>query len=100
LRSDQDLARRAQRRDPDAFVELVHRYQHSVYRLAYRFGGSADRADDLCQECLVRAYEQIGRYDLARPFLPWLMRVAYNVCINHSKGETKRRRRETALHDA
>lgn len=89
--SDHELAKRAQRGDSDAFAELAHRYQHQVYRVAYRFGGSADRADDLCQDCLLRAYCQIARYDSQRPFLPWLMRVTWNVCINAKAGDPRRR---------
>lgn len=89
-KTDEELARLAQRGDAEAFMELARRHQHALYRLAYRFCGSTEDAADLCQECLIRAYKQIGKYDCQRPFAPWLMRVSSNVCLNagrSSKGQ-------------
>lgn len=88
--TDQDLARAARRGDADAFTELVHRHRHAVFRLAYRFAGTIEGAHDLCQDCLLRAYEQIHRFDPGRPFLPWLYRVCTNVCLNWRAADGRR----------
>ncbi len=83
--NDHELARAAQRGDPEAFGELMHRYQHPLYRLAYRFCGTAEDADDLCQECLLRAFREIHRFDARRPFLPWLMKLASQEALRLAK---------------
>ena len=95
--NDEDLAQKAQGGNGDAFVEIAHRYQHLVYRLAYRFAGAVEDADDLSQECFLRAYQQIGRFDCRRPFKPWLMRLCSNVCLNWVKSRSARTSREEPL---
>ena len=97
--TDEDLAGRAQLGDSDAFVALVHRYHLPLYRLAYRFAGSAEGAEDLCQEILVRAFRQLSKYDRRRPFLPWIMRVATNVSLNSNEGSRHRRELEIQMPD-
>jgi RNA polymerase sigma-70 factor (ECF subfamily) len=97
--TDADLARRAQRGDKDAFLGLIHRYHMPLYKLAYRFAGSVERAEDLCQEILIRAYLQIGKFDAKRPFQPWLMRTASNVCLNWNDGERRRSDAEVSIQD-
>ncbi len=95
--TDEELARKAKGGDGQAFVELAHRCQHTVYRVAYRFSGSAEDADDLCQDCFIHAYRQIGKYDHRRPFKPWLMRVCSNVCLNWAKRRRKTHELEEPL---
>lgn len=97
--TDSELATRAKKGDHSAFVELAHRYQNPVYRLVYRFAGNAEDAADLGQDCLIRAYAQMHRYDPNRPFLPWLMRVSTNVCLNAKAVKTRRQRYEAPWDD-
>jgi len=58
--SDSELAKRAQRGDREAFLTLIHRYHMPLYKLAYRFAGSVERAEDLCQEILIRAFVRLA----------------------------------------
>lgn len=95
--TDEDLARKAKGGEGWAFVELAHRCQHVVYRIAYRFAGTAEDADDLCQDCFIRAYRQLGKYDHRRPFKPWLIRVCSNVCLNWAKSHRRERDKEEPL---
>jgi RNA polymerase sigma-70 factor (ECF subfamily) len=80
--SDQALAQRASRGDTEAFGSLVQRYQSAVYNVCYRLMGERGAAEDLAQEAFVRAYQRLDRYDPARPFGPWVRRVAANLCLN------------------
>src|SRR5947209_7908613 len=79
---DELLACRAAAGRLEAFEELLHRYRNRVYRICYRMAGNAEDAEDWAQECLVRVYRQLGRYDPEQPFAPWLLRVVANTCIN------------------
>lgn len=81
----------------DAFAELAHRYRHLLFRLAYRFAGTTEDADDLCQDCLLRAFQQIRRYDHRRPFRPWFFKVCSNVCVSAKEKLQRRSRNEEAL---
>jgi RNA polymerase sigma factor (sigma-70 family) len=65
----------------EAFTELVERYQHTVYGVCLRWcGGRAADASDLAQECFLRAWTALGRFDPRRPLRPWLLRIAVNLC--------------------
>src|SRR5437870_13523605 len=79
---DETLARRAAAGRLDCFEELLARYQDRVYRICYRGAGNAEDAEDWAQECFLRLYRQLGRYDPELPFAPWLLRVVTNVCID------------------
>jgi RNA polymerase sigma-70 factor (ECF subfamily) len=80
--SDADLAQRAVRGDSDAFGELVNRHAAAARRLARTVLQNAEDADDAAQEAFLLAWRHIGRYDPARPFTPWLMRIVLNAAAD------------------
>lgn len=71
-----------------AFTSLVERYQNQVYNLCYRMLGEHEIAEDAAQESFLRAYKNIERFDIQRPFLTWLLSIAAHYCI-----DTLRRRK-------
>jgi RNA polymerase sigma-70 factor (ECF subfamily) len=68
--------------DQEAFAEIVFAYQDSVYNLCYRILGERNEAEDAAQEAFLRAYLNLSRYDMARPFKTWLLSIASNYCID------------------
>lgn len=79
---DEDLARRAQQGDQDAFEVLVKRYEKQIFSMAYRLIGDYDEAADLAQEAFLRIYRMLDRYDPEKRFFSWMYRVAQNTCLN------------------
>ncbi|MGQ9523313.1 MAG: RNA polymerase sigma factor [Armatimonadota bacterium] len=73
----------AKRGDTRAFSALLELYREKVTRLAFNLTGSYEDAEDVAQEAFVKAYEAIGRYDVSRPFAPWLYRIALNQCLDY-----------------
>jgi RNA polymerase sigma-70 factor (ECF subfamily) len=47
-------------------------------------------ADDITQDTFVRAYRNLGKFELGRPLRPWLTRIAVNLSINYLNGVAKR----------
>lgn len=84
------LVARCQRGDPDAFDELVERYQSKVYNLAYRLLGDADEASDVGQEAFLRIYRGIQRFHGGSALTTWIYRIVHNLCLDEMK---KKRRR-------
>lgn len=80
---DRDLIVRARRGDRDAFGELVRSTQNAVFNVCYRLLGERREAEDLAQETFIRAWDKLHTFDPQRPFLPWVRRVAANLCLNH-----------------
>lgn len=92
---DAGLVLAAQGGDPEAFGEIVRRYQRSVYRVAYGLTRNPSDADDLAQETFVRAYQAIGRFRVGEPLYPWLSRIAVNLA--YTLFRRRKRRPETPL---
>ena len=67
--------------DDDAFSEIVERYQKPVYNLCYRLLGNHGDAEDASQEAFMKAYRGLKKYDLQRPFMSWMLAIAYNQCM-------------------
>ena len=90
------LLARARLGDLAAFEEIVRRYQRRVYGVALRIVRAHDVADDVAQEAFVRAWRSLDRFDLGRPFGPWICRIAANLAVNHVRSP---RAREEGLPD-
>lgn len=88
---DEILARRAAEGRTDHFEVILTRYRDRVYRICYRMAGNSEDAEDWAQECFVRAYRELKRYNPNMPFRPWLFRVVCNACINLAKTRSRRR---------
>ena len=80
-----------------AFEEIVKRYQRRVYATAMRIVRRHDVADDVVQEAFLRAHQALARFDLGRPFGPWICRIAANLAVNHVRSPQSR---EEALPEA
>lgn len=85
LTDEQILLQQAKQGDETsaaAFGELVRRYQTAVFNVAYRLLGRRVEAEDAAQEAFLRAYRALPRFDLERPFAPWIKRITVNLCLN------------------
>jgi RNA polymerase sigma factor (sigma-70 family) len=89
------LARRAAEGDRVALSELVREIQHPMYRLALRFLGNPDDAQDACQEVLIRIVTRLGTFEGRSKFSTW----AYTVAVR-SLLRTRRRLYESAVQGA
>ena len=75
----------------NAFGVIVRAYQDRVYGLALRWcGGDRCEAADLTQECFLRAFVGLARFDASRPLRPWLLRIAVNVCRDAARRRAAR----------
>jgi RNA polymerase sigma-70 factor (ECF subfamily) len=88
--TEADLLAGAQGGNLFAFDEIVRRYQRRVYSTALRIVRRHDLADDVTQEAFLRAHRALGSYDRARPFGPWICRIAANLAINHVRSPEAR----------
>lgn len=66
-----------------AFHRVVAQFQRPLAQYLYRFVYRRDAALDLTQETFVKAYQNLHRYDNARPFSTWLFAIASNLAKDH-----------------
>lgn len=87
---ERDLLRKAAGGNLFAFEEIVRRYQKRVYAVALRIVRRHDVADDVAQDTFIRAWRALASFDLARPFGPWICRIAANLAVNHVRSPRAR----------
>lgn len=91
------LIKKARKGDRAAFGALVAEHQQRAYAVAYSFVRNREDALDIAQDAFVKAYQAIGRFDIKKPFVPWLYQIIKNTCLNHI--ERKKRHGETSLEE-
>lgn len=89
---DHELLRRTAAGEHDAFQRLVERHQARVLKLAYRFLGRWEPAEDVCQSALLRVFENSGRIAPGAQFTTWLYRVVMNLCWDAQRSAARMRR--------
>ncbi|MHB1007351.1 MAG: RNA polymerase sigma factor [Chloroflexota bacterium] len=94
--TEQDLLRGFVRREGAAFERLVYAYQDRLYNFALRYCGTAQDAEEVVQDALVRAHRALyGRLTpervLGLALTPWLYRIVLNTARNRA------RRRQLAI---
>jgi RNA polymerase sigma-70 factor (ECF subfamily) len=94
---EKQLVRLAQEGSPEAFEELVRKYQPKVFSMALSFTRNREAADDLAQEVFLKAYLALPRFHGRSEFGTWL----YRISVNHIKDylRKKGRAKEVSLED-
>lgn len=87
--SDEELARRAQEGDRDAVETLVRRYVRVVHAVVASWLPEPADVEDAAQEAFLRALAALGRFDVERPFAPWLYQIARNVARNRAESRSR-----------
>src|SRR5262249_52828969 len=77
---DQELVRRAQKNDKEAFEELVRRHQHRVFAVARGILKRQEDVEDISQQVFVKAYFSLKRFDQRAAFSTWLYKITVNEC--------------------
>lgn len=81
---------RAQQGDTEAYGTLVRRFEEVAFRAAYLIVRDEAEAMDVAQEAFLRAYRSLARFDAARAFRPWLLRIVTNLAINSVRSARRR----------
>src|SRR5579863_5560747 len=68
--------------DPQAFAQLVRRWEKPIQALCARMTGDAHRGEDLTQEAFSRVFAWRKNYEASGRFSTLLWRVALNLCYN------------------
>jgi RNA polymerase sigma-70 factor (ECF subfamily) len=63
------------------FEQLARPLRRELVAYCYRMTGSADEAEDLAQETLLRAWRSYGTFEGRSSLRTWLYRIATNVCL-------------------
>lgn len=74
-----------------AFEVLLARHKDKIYRFIYMKLRNQELANDIFQETFVKIIKtlKVGSYNEEGKFLPWAMRIAHNLVIDHFRKASK-----------
>lgn len=88
---DWDLVLRARSGDTDAFGVLVDRHAPALYRTAAALVSNAADAQDVVQETLLAAYQQVGRFEGRSSVRTWMVGILVRQAALHHRESSRRR---------
>lgn len=91
---EDELIRRAQEGDLEAFCRLAKNYERRVYTLALHYCRRPEDAEDLSQEVWLKAFKSLGGFRFESSFYTWLRRITVNSFLNHKRAMTMTRDEE------
>lgn len=88
MTSENELIRRAQGGDLEAFCRLAREYERRVYALALHFCRRPEDAEDLSQEVWLKAFRSLRGFRFESSFQTWLRRIMVNAFLNQRRTQT------------
>src|SRR3989442_9378980 len=95
--SDEQMVERAVTGDPEAFGEIVRRWERRIFALAFGMLGREEDARDATQETFLAAFRNLRGFRGEAKVSSWLHRIAVNQCITRQR--RAKVRKETGLKD-
>ena len=91
--SDSELIRAYRGGDEQAFEILLTRHQDRVYTKINFIVRDSELANDLFQDTFIKVVRLLkeGKYVEEGKFLPWILRIAHNMSIDHFRRNKKMR---------
>lgn len=100
--SDRELVRQYLDGSDKAFELLLSRHKNQVYSKIITLVRDRDVADDIFQDTFIKVINTLrcGKYNEEGKFLPWVLRIAHNLAIDHfRKGKKMPAVRSDEYHD-
>ena len=90
MQDEENIVRRAQQQDEEAFTTLYEEYFDKIYRYVTLKIGDRVEAEDVAQQVFVKALKSISSFKWKGvPFSAWLFRIAHNLVVDYFR-KTKR----------
>ncbi len=89
--NDQELVRSYLEGDERSFEVLLLRHKRKVWSHIYLMVRDREITEDLFQEAFIKVVHTLksGKYNEEGKFLPWVMRIAHNLVIDHFRRNKK-----------
>jgi RNA polymerase sigma-70 factor (ECF subfamily) len=84
-KTDSELIRLFKEGNVSALNQLIERYKDKIYTSIYLLLKDKYLAEDMFQNTFIKVIETIraGNYNEEGKFLPWVVRIAHNLCLDH-----------------
>ncbi len=96
---EEDIVRRAQAGDSEAFAELYEAHVGRVYAICLRMLSDGRTAEEATQDTFVRAWEAIDSFQFKSAFGTWLHRLGVNQVLTRLRSDKRRESRVMVVED-
>ena len=79
--NDNEVLSRVLRGDQQAYAEIVKRYQSFVFTIALRYTPNREDAEEIAQDCFVKAYRSLSDFRGDAKFSTWLYTIVTTTCL-------------------
>jgi len=79
--SDIELIQQTLGGSQPAYADLVKRHQRFVFTLALRFTKSREDAEEVAQDCFIKAYRSLASFNAQAKFTTWLYSIVYTTSM-------------------
>src|ERR1700761_8102862 len=79
--SDIELIEQTLAGNQSAYADLIKRHQRFVFTLAMRFAKSREDAEEIAQDCFVKAYKSLSGFQQQSKFSTWLYSIVYTTAM-------------------
>ena len=83
------VIRATQKKDQQAFAELMDKYKDSIYYMLLKMVNNNDDAEDLTLEAFGKAFNRLHQFTPNFAFSTWLFKIATNNCIDFLRKKKK-----------
>lgn len=89
--SDQDIINLYLSGNEAALEELILKHQSKIYTSIYLMVKDSYLAEDIFQDTFIKVINTLkaGKYNEEGKFLPWVIRIAHNLVIDHFRKEKR-----------
>lgn len=93
FRKDSELVRSYLEGDEAAIATLINRHKQRIYSFVYSKVYNHDVTEDIFQDTFIKVITTIkeGKYNEEGKFLPWVMRISYNLTIDYFRSQKKQK---------
>ena len=88
--TDEQLVELSVSENPEAFGEIVKRWERKIFALCYGMLAREDEAKDATQEAFIAAYRNLAKFRGDAKVSSWLHRIAVNQCLTKKRREKVR----------
>ena len=79
--SDIELIEQTLGGNQSAYADLVKRHQRFVFTLALRFAKGREDAEEIAQDCFIKAYRSLSAFQQQSKFSTWLYSIVYTTAM-------------------
>jgi RNA polymerase sigma factor (sigma-70 family) len=93
--SDIELIQQTLGGNQSAYADMVKRHQRFVFTLALRFSKNREDAEEIAQDCFVKAYRSLASFQQQSKFSTWLYSIVYTTAMTSLR---KKRVETSSIH--